>query len=76
MGMQKPADMFDRDREWELLGRFIGDDRQGASLGIAPDGSVDWDAAAQQGRRTGDEPGCVLESGGSHGGGGSGAVRY
>jgi len=32
--MQKPADMFDRDREWELLGRFIEDDRQGASLGV------------------------------------------
>jgi AAA+ ATPase superfamily predicted ATPase len=34
MGMQKPADMFDRDREWELLGRFIEDERQGASLGV------------------------------------------
>lgn len=32
--MRKPADMFDRDREWELLGRFIEDDRQGASLGV------------------------------------------
>ena len=27
--MQKPTDMFDRDREWELLGRFIEDERQG-----------------------------------------------
>jgi uncharacterized protein len=34
MRMQKPADMFDRDREWELLGRFIEDERQGASLGV------------------------------------------
>jgi hypothetical protein len=34
MGMRKPADMFDRDREWELLGRFIEDERQGASLGV------------------------------------------
>ena len=32
--MQKPADMFDRDQEWGLLGRFIEDDRQGASLGV------------------------------------------
>ena len=32
--MQKPADMFDRDREWDLLGRFIEDERQGASLGV------------------------------------------
>ena len=32
--MRKPADMFDRDREWELLGRFVEDERQGASLGV------------------------------------------
>lgn len=32
--MRKPTDMFDRDREWDLLGRYIEDDRQGASLGV------------------------------------------
>lgn len=32
--MRKPADMFDRDREWDLLGRFIEDERPGATLGI------------------------------------------
>ena len=30
--MRKPADMFDR--EWELLERFVEDERQGASLGV------------------------------------------
>jgi uncharacterized protein len=34
MVMRKPADMFDRDREWELLGRFIEDEKQGAFLGV------------------------------------------
>lgn len=32
--MQKPADMFDRDREWGLLDRFIDDDKHGATLGV------------------------------------------
>lgn len=32
--MDKPADMFDRDREWSLLTEFVGDDRPGATLGV------------------------------------------
>ena len=32
--MLKPADIFDRDAEWESLGRFVEDERPGASLGV------------------------------------------
>jgi len=32
--MLKPADMFDRDREWSQVTRFIEDDRPGATLGV------------------------------------------
>jgi uncharacterized protein len=32
--MDKPADMFDRDREWSLLESFIEDERAGATLGV------------------------------------------
>lgn len=32
--MLKPADVFDRDAEWERLGRFAEDGRPGASLGV------------------------------------------
>ena len=32
--MLKPADMFDRDREWSQLTGFIEDDRPGATLGV------------------------------------------
>ncbi|MFF0311126.1 ATP-binding protein [Streptosporangium sp. NPDC004379] len=32
--MRKPADMFDRDREWAALTRFATDDQPGATLGV------------------------------------------
>ncbi|MFF4989466.1 ATP-binding protein [Streptosporangium saharense] len=32
--MQKPADMFDRDREWSMLVRFATDEQPGATLGV------------------------------------------
>jgi uncharacterized protein len=32
--MLKPADMFDRDREWSQVAGFIEDDRPGATLGV------------------------------------------
>jgi uncharacterized protein len=32
--MLKPADIFDRDAEWDRLGRFAEDERLGASLGV------------------------------------------
>jgi len=32
--LPKPADVFDRDWEWEQLARFIASDRAGASLGV------------------------------------------
>lgn len=32
--MTKPAGMFDRDREWSALSRFVGDDQPGAMLGV------------------------------------------
>ena len=32
--MDKPADMFDRDREWSQLSDFIEDNRPGATLGV------------------------------------------
>lgn len=32
--MDKPADMFDRDHEWEALTRFIQDPEPGATLGV------------------------------------------
>lgn len=32
--LEKPDDMFDRDWEWQQLGRFVSDDREGATLGI------------------------------------------
>lgn len=32
--MLKPADMFDRDREWSVLSDFIADTRPGATLGV------------------------------------------
>ncbi len=32
--MRKPADVFDRDREWSQLAAFIEDDRAGATLGV------------------------------------------
>ncbi|MCL9794957.1 AAA family ATPase [Frankia sp. AgKG'84/4] len=32
--MARPADMFDREVEWERLGRFLGDDTAGATLGV------------------------------------------
>jgi len=32
--MQRPADMFDRQWEWEALTHFVGDQRRGASLGV------------------------------------------
>ncbi|WP_280215683.1 AAA family ATPase [Nocardia cyriacigeorgica] len=32
--MQKPSDMFDRDREWAALARFAEDDQPGATLGV------------------------------------------
>ncbi len=34
VGMARPADMFDREVEWERLGRFLGDDTAGATLGV------------------------------------------
>ncbi|HEY2506816.1 MAG TPA: ATP-binding protein [Streptosporangiaceae bacterium] len=32
--MQKPDDMFDRDREWSRLSEFVEDDHAGATLGV------------------------------------------
>ncbi|MEU0517705.1 ATP-binding protein [Streptosporangium sp. NPDC006007] len=32
--MQKPVDMFDRDREWSALVRFAADEQPGATLGV------------------------------------------
>jgi len=32
--MIKPADMFDRDREWSQLASFVTDERPGATLGV------------------------------------------
>lgn len=32
--MRKPADMFDRDREWAQLAGFATDERPGATLGV------------------------------------------
>ncbi|WP_446225659.1 AAA family ATPase [Nocardia sp. IBHARD005] len=32
--MDKPGDMFDRDREWSALSRFATDDQPGAMLGV------------------------------------------
>src|SRR5215472_12112566 len=32
--MLKPADMFDRDREWSQVADFIDEDRPGATLGV------------------------------------------
>ncbi|MFC8046258.1 ATP-binding protein [Nocardia sp. NPDC057353] len=32
--MEKPADVFDRDREWTALSRFVTDETKGASLGV------------------------------------------
>jgi hypothetical protein len=32
--MQKPSDMFDRDREWSALVRFTADEQPGATLGV------------------------------------------
>ncbi|MFY1673806.1 ATP-binding protein [Plantactinospora sp. WMMB334] len=34
MGIQKPAEIFDRDAEWAELSRFVADDREGATLGV------------------------------------------
>lgn len=34
MSLIRPADMFDRDWEWQELDRFISDDRPGATLGV------------------------------------------
>lgn len=32
--MTKPPDVYDRDREWEALDRFVGSDRPGTTLGL------------------------------------------
>ncbi|MGY1978033.1 AAA family ATPase [Nocardia gipuzkoensis] len=32
--MRKPSDIFDRDREWEALTRFVDDSAPGATLGV------------------------------------------
>jgi AAA+ ATPase superfamily predicted ATPase len=32
--MRRPADMFDREVEWERLARYFGDDAPGATLGV------------------------------------------
>lgn len=32
--MEKPEEMFDRDREWSALSRFVGDPEAGALLGV------------------------------------------
>ncbi|MDT0344561.1 AAA family ATPase [Streptomyces litchfieldiae] len=32
--MRKPAEMFDRDREWSALDRFVTDEQPGATLGV------------------------------------------
>jgi uncharacterized protein len=32
--VDKPAEMFDREREWAALARFIADERPGATLGV------------------------------------------
>jgi AAA+ ATPase superfamily predicted ATPase len=32
--LSKPADMFDRDWEWDQLAKFVGDDQPGATLGM------------------------------------------
>ena len=32
--MDKPSDVFDRDREWASLERFVAADRRGATLGL------------------------------------------
>lgn len=32
--MRKPLDMFDRDFEWSALRRFIGDEQEGATIGV------------------------------------------
>ncbi|MGW4464640.1 ATP-binding protein [Micromonospora sp. NPDC004704] len=34
MSLRKPAEIFDRDAEWEELARFVGDERPGATLGV------------------------------------------